>query len=315
VRKDPRYLPMNPETRSELIVPLFYKGRIIGVLDLEHTRTAFFHEEHERMLTTLAAQVAIAIENARLYQAVRRQEAQLEKDMAMAREVQLRLLPPTAPAHPHAEMAVRFLPARTIGGDLYDFVDYGPHRTAIVLGDVSGKAAPAALFAALVSGIMRSAAVQQPAPAQMLVALNDALQERKLESQYVTLLFALWNDENQTLQVANSGAVQPIFCRAGQSVTVRAEGFPLGMFPNVTYEELTVATQPGDAIVFVSDGILDAENSNGDMYGEDRLSSLLCAHRDFPAQEIADAILSDVSRFQGDHDRFDDETIIVLRVR
>jgi sigma-B regulation protein RsbU (phosphoserine phosphatase) len=296
-------------------VPLFYKGRIIGVLDLEHTRTAFFHEEHERMLTTLAAQVAIAIENARLYQAVRRQEAQLEKDMAMAREVQLRLLPPTAPAHPHAEMAVRFLPARTIGGDLYDFVDYGPHRTAIVLGDVSGKAAPAALFAALVSGIMRSAAVQQPAPAQMLVALNDALQERKLESQYVTLLFALWNDENQTLQVANSGAVQPIFCRAGQSVTVRAEGFPLGMFPNVTYEELTVATQPGDAIVFVSDGILDAENSNGDMYGEDRLSSLLCAHRDFPAQEIADAILSDVSRFQGDHDRFDDETIIVLRVR
>jgi len=235
--------------------------------------------------------------------------------MAMAREVQLRLLPPTAPAHPHAEMAVRFLPARTIGGDLYDFVDYGPHRTAIVLGDVSGKAAPAALFAALVSGIMRSAAVQQPAPAQMLVALNDALQERKLESQYVTLLFALWNDENQTLQVANSGAVQPIFCRAGQSVTVRAEGFPLGMFPNVTYEELTVATQPGDAIVFVSDGILDAENSNGDMYGEDRLSSLLCAHRDFPAQEIADAILSDVSRFQGDHDRFDDETIIVLRVR
>jgi sigma-B regulation protein RsbU (phosphoserine phosphatase) len=315
VRKDPRYLPMNPETRSELIVPLFYKGRIIGVLDLEHTRTAFFHEEHERMLTTLAAQVAIAIENARLYQAVRRQEAQLEKDMAMAREVQLRLLPPTAPAHPHAEMAVRFLPARTIGGDLYDFVDYGPHRTAIVLGDVSGKAAPAALFAALVSGIMRSAAVQQPAPAQMLVALNDALQERKLESQYVTLLFALWNDENQTLQVANSGAVQPIFCRAGQSVTVRAEGFPLGMFPNVTYEELTVATQPGDAIVFVSDGILDAENSNGDRYGEDRLSSLLCAHRDFPAQEIADAILSDVSRFQGDHDRFDDETIIVLRVR
>ena len=164
---------------------------------------------------------------------------------------------------PHAEMAVRFLPARTIGGDLYDFLDYGPDRTAIVLGDVSGKAAPAALFAALVSGIMRSAALQQPEPAQMLAQLNDALQERKLDSQYVTMLFALWNDENRTLQVANSGAVQPIFCRAGQSITVRAEGFPLGMFPDVTYEELTVATQPGDVIVFVSDGILDAENAAG----------------------------------------------------
>jgi sigma-B regulation protein RsbU (phosphoserine phosphatase) len=306
---------MNPETRSELVVPLFYKGRVIGVLDLEHTRTAFFNEEHERMLTTLAAQVAISIENARLYQAVRRQEAQLERDIAMAKEVQLRLLPTEAPSHPHADMAVRFLPARTIGGDLYDFIDYGPNRTAIVLGDVSGKAAPAALFAALVSGIMRSAAVHQPEPAQMLVALHDALQERKLDSQYVTLLYALWNDENQTLQVANSGAIQPIFCRAGQSVTVKAEGFPLGMFPNVTYEEFNVATQPGDAIVFVSDGILDADNAHGEIYGEDRLSSLLCAHRDLPAQEIADAILADVTRFQGDHDRFDDETIIVLRVR
>jgi len=315
VRKDPRYLPMNPETRSELVVPLFYKGRVIGVLDLEHTRPGFFNEGHERMLTTLAAQVAIAIENARLYQAVHRQERQLERDIAMAREVQLRLLPEAAPKQPNAEMAVRFLPARTIGGDLYDFLDYGPNRTAIVLGDVSGKAAPAALFAALVSGIMRSAALHQPEPARMLANLNDALQERKLESQYVTLLFALWNDETRTLTVANSGAVQPIFCRAGQPSTVRAEGFPLGLFPDVTYDEIRLEAQPGYAIIFISDGILDAENAAGEMYGENRLSSLLCAQRDNPAHEIADAILADVAHFQGAHDRFDDETIIVLRVR
>jgi sigma-B regulation protein RsbU (phosphoserine phosphatase) len=315
VRKDPRYLEMNPETRSELIIPLFYKGRVIGVLDLEHTRTGYFNEDHERVLTTLAAQVAISIENARLYQAVRRQEAQLERDIAMAREVQLRLLPPTAPEHVHADMAVRFLPARTIGGDLYDFIDYGPNRTAIVLGDVSGKAAPAALFAALVSGIMRSAAAHRLDPAQMLGTLNDSLQERKLDSQYVTLLFALWNDENQTLQVANSGAIQPIVCHEGQSTTVKAEGFPLGLFPNVTYDEFHLATHPGDAIIFVSDGILDAENDKLEMYGDERLAALLCANRGLPAVDIADAILADVSRFQGGHDRFDDETIIVLRVR
>ncbi len=316
VSLDPRYIAVNPETRSELIVPLFYKGRIIGVLDLEHTRPNFFNEEHERMLTTLGAQIAIAIENARLYQAVRRQEAQHEKDLAMAREVQLRLLPPEAPSHPHAEMAVRFLPARTIGGDLYDFIDYGPNRTAIVLGDVSGKGAPAALFATLVSGIMRAAAhLVRSEPAQMLAGLNVALQERKLESQYVTMVFTVWNDENRTLQVANSGAIQPIFCRAGQLVTVQAEGFPLGMFPNATYEELSVATQPGDAIVFVSDGILDAENEKEEMYGQERLAALLCASRELPAQEIADAILADVARFQGSKERFDDETIIVLRVR
>jgi sigma-B regulation protein RsbU (phosphoserine phosphatase) len=162
---------------------------------------------------------------------------------------------------------------------------------------------------------MRSAAQQQPAPAQMLATLNDAIQERKLESQYVTMLFALWNDENRTLRVANSGAVQPVFCRAGASETVHAEGFPLGMFSDVTYDELTVATKPGDVVIFVSDGILDAENAEDEMYGQERLSSLLCSQREHSAQEIADAILADVSRFLGEQDRFDDETIIVLKVR
>ena len=98
-------------------------------------------------------------------------------------------------------------------------------------------------------------------------------------------------------------------------MTVKVEGFPLGLFPDVTYEEFNLATQPGDAIVFVSDGILDAENGKEEMYGEERLAGLLCAHREQPAVEIADAILEDVSRFQGAKDRFDDETIIVLRVR
>ena len=315
VRKDPRYLEMNPETRSEMIVPLFYKGRIVGVLDLEHTRTGFFNDEHERMLTTLAAQIAIAIENARLYQRVTRQEQQLERDIAMAREVQLRLLPTTPPQHEHADIAVRFLPARSIGGDLYDFLEYGPGKSAVVLGDVSGKAAPAALFAALVSGIMRSATNQALSPAHMLGYLNDQLQERKLDSQYVVMLFALWDDETRTITVANSGAVQPVLCRGGQSMTIRAEGFPLGMFENVSYEELSLATQPGDALVFVSDGILDAENAQGEMYGEDRMGGVLCSHRDRSAAEIAQAILSDVAAFQGAQERFDDETIIVIRVK
>ena len=315
VREDARYVPTNPETRSELIVPLFHKGRIIGVLDLEHTRVGFFNEEHERILTTLAAQVAIAIENARLYQTVRSQERQFERDIAMAREVQLRLLPPAAPVMENAALAVRFLPARTIGGDLYDFVDYGPGRLAIVLGDVSGKAAPAALFAALVSGIMRSAAQQRPEPASMLALLNDAIQERKLESQYVTMLYAVWNDQSRTLQVANSGAIQPVFCRQGQSSTVNAEGFPIGLFPSVTYEEISVPTEPGDVVIFISDGILDAEDAQGEMYGQDRLSALLCGRRELPAQEIADAILADVAIFLGEQDHFDDETVIVLKVR
>ena len=201
VRKDPRYIVANPEVRSELSVPLIYKGRVIGVMDLEHTRVNYYNEEHQTTLTTLAAQVAVSIANARLYQRISEEEQRLERDLAMAREVQLRLLPGSPPQLRHAEIATAFLPARSIGGDIYDFIDYGasgrklyktsqPERIAIMLGDVSGKAAPAALYAALVSGILRSLAARHLPPADLLQELNGQLQERKMDAQYVTMLMA-----------------------------------------------------------------------------------------------------------------------------
>jgi sigma-B regulation protein RsbU (phosphoserine phosphatase) len=170
---------------------------------------------------------------------------------------------------------------------------------------------------------MRSAAAQMPDPAEMLAALNDQLQERKLAAQYVTMLMAVWDDATQTLTLANAGSVQPLYVtRDTQSLTnalavstLELEGFPLGLFPDVTYDQLHLATEPGDVVVFISDGITDAEGDDGEMYGDQRLTSLLCSVRDLPAVDIADSILADVARFQGSHDRFDDETIIVLRVR
>ncbi len=314
VRKDTRYFMVNPETRSEMAVPLIYKGRAIGVLDIEHSRAHYFNEDHERAMSTLAAQIAIALENAQLYQRVAQQEQRLERDLAMAREVQLRLLPPEKPQHKRAELAARFVPARTIGGDLYDFLQYDPNRSAIALGDVSGKAAPAALYAALVSGIMRSVASRKLSPSPMLKTLNDALQERKLDSQYVTMLFAVWNDENLTLQIANAGSVQPLFCRSGEIETIRAEGFPLGMFPNATWEEFSIAMQPGDSMVFFSDGIVDAQNTAGDMFGNDRLVACLKKNCHKSASKLAESVLNEVGRFQGKRERFDDETVVVLRV-
>ena len=157
VSKDPRYIKANPETRSELCIPLIYKDKVIGVLDIEHTRRGYFNEDHVRTMTTLAAQVAIAIENATLYERIARQEKRLEQDLALARELQFRLLPQKLPIFQHAEVASRFAPARQIGGDLYDFLKYsGQGVIGIAVGDVSGKGAPAAIYAALVSGIARS---------------------------------------------------------------------------------------------------------------------------------------------------------------
>ena len=275
VRKDERYRMVNPETRSEMVVPLIYKNKVIGVLDLEHTKPGFFNEGHERVMITMAATIAISIENARLYQRVAQQEQRLENDLAMAREVQLRLLPQKKPQHVHAEFATRFLPARMIGGDLYDFLRYDQNRTGIAMGDASGKATPAALYSALVSGIMRAGAPQCPSPAEMLKLLNESLQERQMDAQYITMVYAVWNDEDQTLQIANAGAVQPIFCRGGEVETIQAEGFPLGLFPVSNYEEFTLSTSPGDAIIFFSDGIVDAQNAAGEMFGDKRLMELV----------------------------------------
>jgi sigma-B regulation protein RsbU (phosphoserine phosphatase) len=323
VRKDPRYVSANPETRSELAAPLIYKGNVIGVIDLEHTRVNYFNEDHQRTLTTLAAQVAISIANARLYQRIHEEEQRMERDLDMARRVQLRLMPPSPPRLEHAEFAAKFYAARSIGGDVYDFLDYGPGRVALAVGDVSGKAAPAALYAALVSGILRSLASQHLSPAALLEALNDQLQERKLDSQYVTMLIALWDDSNQTVQVANAGSVQPLFVsiNAGSSrttvdvKTIQAEGFPLGLFPDVQYEEFTLSTRPGDLLIFFSDGIPDAENANGDMFGTDRLVKVLKSLRMPTANSAADAILDAVTKFQSGTEHFDDETVVVLHVK
>lgn len=314
VRRDPRYIMVHPETRSEMAVPLIYKGKVLGVMDLEHTRPNFFTEDNVHAVSTLASQLAIAIENASLYQRLAQEEQRLEDDLSMARKVQFRLMPQSMPDPHHAQLAARFVPARTIGGDLYDVLDYGEDRIAIVLGDVSGKGAAAALYAALVSGIMRSLAARRPSPAQMLALLNEQLQERKLDSQYVTMVFAVWSDTDRTLQVANAGGCQPLLARAKGVEPIQAIGIPLGMFPDVEYEEFSISTQPGDAIVFYSDGMIDAENDRDEMFDMERLTAIVAKNRRCAAATIAGNILKAVSAFQGGVEHFDDETVIVLRV-
>ena len=148
----------------------------------------------------------------------------------------------------------------------------------------------------------------------MLKLLNDSLQERKVDSQYVVMLYSVWNDDNRTLQIANAGASQPLICRGGEVETIKAEGFPLGLFPNVEYEEFTLSTQPGDSVIFFSDGITDALNDAEELFGDDRLKATVKKNHQKSASKIADTILSEVSKFQAGRERFDDETVVVLKV-
>ncbi len=314
VSKDKRYIALNPETRSELAAPLIYKDKVIGVLDLEHTKKGFFTEDHKRTINTLAAQVAIALENARLYEEINKQEKRLERDLAMARELQFRLLPHSLPTMKNLEIAARFAPARAIGGDLYDFVNYSLSRTAIVIGDVSGKGAPAAIYAALVSGILRSHAPIEPSASEMLSAVNFSLGERRIDGQFVSLIYAVWDDENRTLQVANSGLPRPLYCHGDQVEIIEATGLPLGLFDDAEYEEFSFRANPGDLFVFFSDGILDATNRAGELFGRRQLEKIVrCSANS--AQDIVDAIFAAAAEHASGVETFDDQTVVAIRVK
>lgn len=316
VTKDKRYINLNPETRSELCVPLLNKDRLLGVLDIEHTRRGYFTEDHMRTIITLAAQVAIAIENAMLYEKIAKQERRLEQDLALARELQYRLLPPCCPTMKNADVGAKFRPARAIGGDLYDFVRYaGEGLNALAIGDVSGKGAPAAIYAALVSGILRSHAAEEPGAADMLTAINLSLAERPIDAQYVSVIYALWDDNDRTLRIANSGLPRPIYCHNGKVERIEATGLPLGLFNTAEYDEFTFRGHPGDVFLFFSDGILDASNHEGHMFGRGRVEELVAKNASLSADELVSLIFKEVTDFAGGSAQYDDQTIVALRVK
>jgi sigma-B regulation protein RsbU (phosphoserine phosphatase) len=288
---------------------------VIGVLDLEHTRRGFFTEDHQRTVTTLAAQVAIAIENARLYEEVAHQEKRLERDLALARELQFRLLPHSLPKLAHLEVAAKFVPARAIGGDLYDFVPYSLSRTALVIGDVSGKGAPAAIYAALVSGILRSHAPIEPRPSEMLAAVNYSLGERRIDGQFVSLIYAVWDDAQRTLQVANSGLPRPILCRDHQIQVIEATGLPLGLFEDADYDEFSFQAKPGDVFVFFSDGILDASDKAGELFGRSRVEKIVSDGSEQSADAIVKSLFQRVIEHASGMEPFDDQTVVAIRVK
>ncbi len=315
VRRDSRYLMTNPETRSEMAVPLIYRDRVIGVIDLESPQLNYFTEQHVRIYSTLAPQIAIAIENARLYERVLKSEARLERDLDRAREIQMLLMPGVAPNLPRLEIAVRFEPARELGGDLYDFLTYGPDRFVLAIGDVSGKGTPAALYGALASGILRSYASQRPAPRDLFRALNARLLERKIEGHFITLAYAVWEPKSRRLRLANSGMPLPILVRRGGCRPIHAEGVPLGLLEQADYQETVVELQPGDVLALFSDGLVEAMSPSYEEFGMRRLENVLRQNARRSVEEIANAVLAEIAKYERGRPRRDDQTLLVARVR
>jgi sigma-B regulation protein RsbU (phosphoserine phosphatase) len=313
--QDPRYIASHPGIRSEVAVPLIVRDRVVGVMDLESVKVAFFTDEHVRTLSLLAPQIANSVENARLYQEVADRERRMDADLKAASDLQALLLPGQAPDVKGLEIGVGLRPAREISGDIYDFFEHAEDHVVIAFGDVSGKGVAAALFGALMSGLLRSLAPRRRSPAVLLKALNDKLIERKVESRYVALLLMLWHPHSGELSMANAGALPPMICRSGEMAKLRVEGVPLGLLEGCEYEETTFQTRPGDTIVLYSDGIPDQLNDRGEEYGRSRLAKVLRKHCKESASVLPERILSDLDRFSAGAAKFDDQTLLVIKVK
>ncbi|HYI94923.1 MAG TPA: GAF domain-containing SpoIIE family protein phosphatase [Bryobacteraceae bacterium] len=312
---DPRYISSHPDIRSEVAVPLIVSDRVVGVMDLESERIAYFTEEHVRALTLLAPQIASSIENARLYEELAQREQRMEQDLKAARRVQSILLPREAPEMDGLDMAISSRAAREISGDLYDFFEQSEDTFVIAFGDSSGKGAAAALYGSLVSGLLRSLAPRMKKPAALMKRLNEILLERKVDAQYVTLTLMYWNIRTQELTLSNAGAIPPMICRDGERVVITAEGVPLGLLDDREYDEVTVQTKSGDAIVLFSDGVADQLNHEHQEYTSGRLFKALKAAAQLPAKELVATLFADLDKHTDGAPMTDDQTLIVAKVK
>ena len=321
VSLDPRYINLVEDARSELVVPLLIKDRCIGVFDLESPELAAFNKEHRELMTLLASQAAIAVENARLYAEVRRNEERIEKELRFAQRVQAAMLPSELPSRiPGADVHGRFASARELGGDLHDFLVPDAGTLVVAVGDVSGKGAPAALYGAFAAELVRSRTMRRRftpdrfSVSGVLQVMNTILHERQLEEYYCTLCYSFFDFTSRTITLSNSGLPYPIRCTGDECGQIELPGVPLGSFPGVTYDEKTLEFHQGDVFVFCTDGIFEALNEQGAEFGARRVCEVVKAHLGGTAREIVDAIFDATAAFRGNAGQIDDMTAVAVKI-
>jgi sigma-B regulation protein RsbU (phosphoserine phosphatase) len=207
-----------------------------------------------------------------------------------------------------------FRPVAHLGGDLYDFIRFDDKRLAIVVGDVAGKGAPAALYAALCSGIIRTRATRKYLPGQMLELVNKSLYSRPIESQYCALTYAIYDPQTRKISLANSGLPYPLLLRSGTPKFLELAGVPVGLFPDTQYQELELELQAGDILAFYSDGIVEARNEANEDFGLRRFAEVVRANSSQTSEAIVTAVHAAVDEFVGRIPLHDDRTLIVIRM-
>jgi serine phosphatase RsbU (regulator of sigma subunit)/anti-sigma regulatory factor (Ser/Thr protein kinase) len=300
----------------KMAVPLVSQGELVGLLNLGPRLSEQDYSTDDRgLLNTLATQSAPAVRVAQLVQdqqAQARANERVQHEMRVAQLIQKTLLPKDLPALPGWQVNAYYQAARQVGGDFYDFIYFDGGRLGLVIGDVTDKGVPAALLMATTRSVLRSVAQRVVAPGQVLERVNEILYQDIPPKMFVTCLYAVLDPQSGQLQYANAGHDLPYHRHHKGDVTeLRATGMPLGLFPEMNYEEKETTLAPGDGILFYSDGIVEAHNSTREMYGFPRLMKLVGEYEGNTS--LRDVILEDLAVFTGlDWEQEDDITMVTL---
>jgi sigma-B regulation protein RsbU (phosphoserine phosphatase) len=316
VRLDPRYVSCTPDfpSCSELVVPMTFKDRLIGVIDLESLRYDAFTAQHEQLLSTLAGSLAISLENARLYEHLRQDEQRVREELITARRIQESLLPKASPWIPGLQVGFAYAPAQDLGGDFYDFLTWGDGRLGIAVGDVAGKATAAALYGSFAVGMLREHGGRGVfAPAQLLSDMSCRLKGLSVDRRFLAMIFGVYESAERKLTLANSGLPYPWHITGGEAREIPVSGTPLGVLES-KYQEVVLHLNPGDVVALCSDGLEESRNAAEEPLGSERIRQVLQRMADRSAAEIATALLEASARFSGTGDPSDDRTVVVLKI-
>jgi sigma-B regulation protein RsbU (phosphoserine phosphatase) len=320
VSSDPRHLrPIDIatgyETKSALAVPLHVDGRVIGAMQLLNKPGGFSTEDAE-LLGFMACYSAAQIETELL-----RQEAEsarlLQQELALAREVQMNLLPTKLAPIRGVECSAFCRPARFVGGDYYDLVELPGGLFGLTLGDVSGKGMPAAVLMASIQAHIRALMLRDPfSLSRVFTELNDAIYRCTTLERYSTLFCGVLNADRTVLTYINAGHIPPMILHSGSTYIQRppGAGFPLGLLPAITYEEYTIPMQSRDLIVFMSDGISEALNVSGDMLQEQPIERLIAENSDASVSDLIQWIIEATDAHSSGTEQHDDITVAAARI-
>ncbi len=314
------FIGLSPSTTSILCAPLKTSKRVFGALVLFRENIQPFNAGDIKLVAAVAMQVSPAIEIVSLHR-VQLDNARIERDLQTARQVQSGLLPRRMPQVPGWQVAAHWQPARGVSGDLYDFIYFPDGKLGLIVADVTDKGVPAALVMANTRSILRGAATSigrkgSESPARLLGRVNHVLYEDMPMNMFVTCLLVILDPATGLFRFANAGHNLPVLRSRGGAVELRATGLPLGIFPSPVYDDQEAALEPGDSLLMFSDGLVEAHNPGGDMFGFPRLLEMMRPRPGAPqlqGDDLLHSLVAELQGFTGPHwEQEDDVTLLTV---